>query len=192
MALLLAFFVVRGWAMQPGIEGFQPHSDAIYALSAALGHAPAQVTIAASWMTEAERLQDENPNLAAEHMVMAEAHARLAYQHNNPAGFAILSVVCAMRSLQLAATDPVRSLRYREEAEALFDLVFATGDPWAVTVMGGALARLADTGDVNAENALDRAVALLPAESAVFLREWAKDAQPGPNERAAIAAAKGE
>lgn len=171
--------------MGRGAGGFQPHNDRVYALAAASGHAEAQVAIAASLMTEAERIHEDSPSLAVELMVMAEAYARLAYQHHNAAGFSILSVVYALRSIHLSATDPVRSLRYREEAEALFDLVFETGDPWAVTVMGGALARLADTGDLSAENALDRAVALLPAESAVFLREWAKEAQPGPNESAA-------
>lgn len=163
-----------------GSGGTLPHNDAVYAASAAAGHAPAQLAIAASLMTEAERIGDAA--LADEFVVMAEAYARLAYQHHNPAGFAILSVVCALRSLRLGESDPARAAAYRAEAESLFDLVFETGDPWAVTVMGGALARLADTGDLDAENALDRAVALLPAESAVFLREWAKDARPGPIE----------
>jgi hypothetical protein len=65
----------------------------------------------------------------------------------------------------------VRSLDYRQSAEALFSEVEQGSDAHALGIVAFALNRLADAGDADAADRLNRVVDRLPPEEAVALRE---------------------
>lgn len=152
----------------------------VYVHAAACGLRGAQSELAAACGTHAQAIAAENPGLADEYFTAAELFAELARAHGQAYDAAVLAGVFAMRSLGLAARDPVRSLEYRDQAEALFDEVENACDTLALGVIAYALDKLADADpdDNRASDRLNRVIGMLPAGEAQRLREVVRSLKP--------------
>ena len=144
--------------------------------AAAAGDYLAQYEIAIGLTLQAEKLAAEAPQFANELLATAEFAANLAYQHGAPAAIALRGYVFAVRTWVLAASDPVRSLGYRDSAFADLDDAIASGNADALQIAALTLTRLADAGDEEAANKLNTVQAALSPEDAIELREAMREA----------------
>lgn len=140
----------------------------IYVFAAGRGVPQAQSELAVACLNHADSIAEDEPELADEYLMAAEVLAELACAHNRPRDVAVLAGVFVARSLHSAATDPVRSLEYREQAETLFDVVENGGDTHALGAAAFALNHLADCDpdDDRASARLNRIIEALPAAEA--------------------------
>lgn len=150
--------------------------DPVYVRAAASGDVEAQFSLAESMLRSGVNCIKAQPQTGLELMAGAEVFARLAAESGSPPATALLAAVKSMQSIGLRESDPVRSVIFRETAESLFGALVEIGEPRSLTIVGLALTELAAAGDDDAAERLDRVVGMLPAESAVLLREWNRSA----------------
>jgi hypothetical protein len=155
-----------------------------FMFAAAHGHLGAQSDLALALRHHAEASAEDAPWLADQYFTAAELFAELACQHGQPHDLAVKASIFAARSIHSAASDPMRSLEYRENAEQLFDAVEDTGDGHALGVIGLALNKLADADpdDDRASARLNQIIESLSPGEAQLLRHVARPAKCEPVE----------
>lgn len=155
-----------------------------YMFAAAHGHLGAQSDLALALRHHAEAIAAEAPWQADQYFTAAELFAELACQHGQPHDLAVKASIFAARAIHSAASDPVLSMEYREQAEELFDAVEESGHDHALGVVGLTLNKLADAdpGDDRAADRLNRVIEALPPGEAQLLRHVARPAKCEPVE----------